>query len=98
VPEFQVSRRARRELLQIADDLSDFSARAALEFIDTMELAFQQLQTFPECGVARPDLGRHVRTLTRAPWLVVYSYQENRVEVVRIVSARRGAPTDGDDD
>ena len=56
--DFELSRRARRDLLGHADALSDYSERAALDFIETMEAAFVQLEEFPESGSGGPNSGQ----------------------------------------
>jgi plasmid stabilization system protein ParE len=93
VTDFELSRRARRDLLGHADALSDYSERAALDFIETMEAAFVQLEEFPESGSGRPELGPGIRALTRGMWVVLYSYRGGRIDIVRILDGRRRPPS-----
>lgn len=89
MPDFQVAPRAQRDILEIAEELADLSPPAALRFVDTIEAAFLQLQEYPESGVARTEIGPHIRILTRHQWLIVYLFRNDVVEIARVVSARR---------
>jgi toxin ParE1/3/4 len=94
----RVSEQAQQDLLQITDDLCDFSLGAARRFVDVFETVVSQLRAFPESGPVRPDLGEGSRVLIKGRWVFVYRLRTDTVEVSRILDARRGVQYPGSRD
>ena len=85
----------------VADALSHYIEQAgrdvARDFVTALETAYARIAAAPAQGSPRygnqlniPDL-RHL-TLKRFPYLVFYVEQEDRIEVWRVLHARRDIP------
>ncbi len=61
------------------------AARYRREFEDL----FQRLIMFPRSGARRPELGRRLRIGVVAPYIVIYDYRKDTVEVLRVLDGRR---------
>ncbi|HZZ87357.1 MAG TPA: type II toxin-antitoxin system RelE/ParE family toxin [Caulobacteraceae bacterium] len=89
---------ARRDVENAVDHyLSEAGERVALGFIDALERAYRAIQRHPSAGSPRyahelglPGLRTHL--LKRYPYLVFYVEQVDRIDVWRILHARRDIP------
>jgi plasmid stabilization system protein ParE len=86
---FQVfnSRRADREIEEIADYLSEHSSRAAQRFREALDRAHRQLQNFPNSGApgSRPGM----RRLIVGNYFVSYRRRGDDVEIFAVRHSRR---------
>jgi plasmid stabilization system protein ParE len=76
-------------LQEIVEQLAIHSPVAAARFVHQFDAVVELLQTFPESGAPRPDLGPGRRAIARRPWLFVYRRRGEPVEIVRILDGRR---------
>ncbi len=63
----------------------------ALKFSDLFDRLYERLESHPEGGAPRPDLGRHIRIGVVTPYLVIYRYaaENDTVTVLRLLDGRR---------
>jgi plasmid stabilization system protein ParE len=87
-----LTRRARLDLLEIADWVGKRSPDAADRLVDRLQAACQMLNRRPALGHVRPDLAPDrddIRFWPVGRYLIVYRERKKGIEVVRIVSGER---------
>lgn len=79
---------AERDLLAIADRVSDTSPGAALALVARLEAAWRRIGQFPRLGHTHADIPSPY-LLTVGRWLIIYRIDETPIPVVRIVDGRQ---------
>ena len=84
---------ARRDLLQIVDNLKDKSPAAAIGLLDELEGRATSLNTHPHRGRLVPELGRfevrHYRELVVGPYRMIYRVGSDIVFILGVFDGRR---------
>jgi plasmid stabilization system protein ParE len=62
-----------------------FGPRIALDYVNGLELACEQLRMFPERSAVVPRIGREIRCLVYRRHRILYSFSDAKVLVVRIL-------------
>ena len=76
--------------MQIWEYVARENIRAADKVLDRLEAVSEFLETFPQVGRRRDDIGPEVRSLlAAASYLVLYRIKESQVEIVRYVHGRQ---------
>jgi len=77
--------------------LREADAAVAASFVEALHSAVRLIQRYPSIGSSRyaalvriPDL--RTSTLDRFPYVICYLDQESRIDIVRILHARRDIP------
>jgi toxin ParE1/3/4 len=84
---------ARADLLAIWREVAMDNPAAADRLYDRLEARVRILETFPEAGVARPDIAPEARMLIEPPYLLLYRLLPAGVQIVRVLyGARRMDP------
>ena len=83
------TRRADRDLEEIAIFIAGDDADAADAFVDRFDEKFTLLARFPNLGRARPELGRDLRSFPLGRYLIVYRPRKDGISVVRVVHGAR---------
>lgn len=88
---FRFTKSAARDLLQIADYISDEDPVAAERVVDDVVAAIESLVRFPEIGHLREDLAdRRHRVWPVGRHLIFYRPGTDPLEIVRIWAPARG--------
>ena len=80
---------AREDLLDIWVWIARDNPAAADRVWERLTQHAQRLATYPELGMARPDIGDDARSLTVERWLILYRVHADAVEIVRVMDAAR---------
>jgi plasmid stabilization system protein ParE len=89
VKDFELSRRALKDLELICQYISNDSVDAADAVLDDFERCFSQLADFPGMGHRRSDLtNRNLRFWPVHSYLVIYQ-QSNPLRIVRVIHGKR---------
>lgn len=82
---------AEADLLHIAMWIAEHAgAEIALGYVDRVRTRTDRLQDFPYRGVAKPEFGDGVRSLSfERSLLILYRVEDAAVRVLRVVSAER---------
>ncbi|WP_161539636.1 type II toxin-antitoxin system RelE/ParE family toxin [Paramagnetospirillum kuznetsovii] len=84
--------RARNDLAEIRDYISQHDPRAALHLLESFRESFRRLGEYPRIGRERDDLAsRPVRTWPVGQYLIVYEAGSPTV-ILRVVSGYRNLP------
>lgn len=67
--------------------------RAADGFIDRFYARFDLIQSGPDAGETRPDLGDGIRQTIVEPYLILYECDAKCVNIVRVIHGARDVPT-----
>lgn len=87
----KVNRRplAREDALEIWRYIARDDPRAADAVVDRFDQLIAMLARHPEAGRARPDLRQGYRSFPDGRFLIVYTYDDASLNVVRILAASR---------
>lgn len=80
---------ARADLLAIWREVAMDNSAAADRLYDLLEARVRILETFPEAGVARPDIASEARMLIEPPYLLLYRLIPGGVQIVRVLHGAR---------
>jgi len=80
---------ADEDLIEIWSYIATDSLDAADRVLDAIESRWQQLARYPHFGPARDDILPGLRQLTSGQYLILYSVQPDKIEIVRVVHGRR---------
>ena len=74
------------------------SSQAALDFVDALEAAITHLRHYPNSGSLRLAFeleipGLRSWSLQQFPYLIFYVPQDDRIDIWRVLHARRDIPT-----
>ena len=86
---YRLTRRARRDVLEIWQRIADDSEQAADRFVDRLTHHFQLLGDNPHAGRRRDELRRGYRSFPVGDHLIFYRIMELGVAVMRVVHGRR---------
>ncbi|WP_206455574.1 type II toxin-antitoxin system RelE/ParE family toxin [Aurantimonas marina] len=75
--------RAEADLIDIWLHIASDSPLVADRQIDRIGESILRLARFPEMSVARPDIAEGVRVLSVRPFLVLFQFDSDKVEIVR---------------
>jgi plasmid stabilization system protein ParE len=90
---YRFTRKARQDLLEIADYISDDDPAAAEKVVDQIVDAIQLLCSFPAMGHVDPSLaGARHRLWPVSRYLLVYRADTDPLQIVRIWDPARGKP------
>ena len=85
---WRLSPRAEEDLAQVAEFIAADHPRAALEWVDRMERAFEALAAMPMIGTARDDVRPGLRVHAVGRYLMLYRVADG-VDVVRVIHGAR---------
>lgn len=81
---------AQADLIEIGDYIAIDNPERALSFISEFEeLIFSAIAVRPESFPARPDLGEGLRVARHHRYLVFFTHNAKRIEVLRIIHGAR---------
>jgi toxin ParE1/3/4 len=83
------SSRAELDLVQIWARLSTHGERVAERAMALIERRCELIQQFPHGGEACPRFGNEMRWIPAGNYMIFYRPQDDRVQVVRVIDARR---------
>lgn len=82
--------KAEVDLLEIWDFIHQGSGPDRADaFIDRIKATFENLETFPEMGKARPDFGLNLRSITEGNYLIFYQPTRDGIDIVRVLHGAR---------
>ena len=81
--------RAEADLIEIWRYLAERSPSAADRLLDRVEEVSFMLAEYPHAGRARPELLENLRSFPVESLIVFYTPQGDRIDIVRVLSARR---------
>jgi toxin ParE1/3/4 len=85
-----VSPEAQADFIDIVSYLEKRGGRlVALRYAERLAELYDQLALFPETGAARPKLGANIRIRIVHPFVVIYRYTADQVDILRIVRGSR---------
>ena len=86
-----LSHKARRDLIEIADWISQDNPNAAEAFLDGVEALLARLGDFPESGAQRSELARAFRfaEVQGYPYVLAYDFSRRPPSVARILHMAR---------
>lgn len=85
-----VSPRAEADVDAMLEHLANSGGMAvARRYAQELDAIYQRLAMFPESGARRRSLGRHARIAVASPYVIVYDYKGQAVEIVRVLDGRR---------
>lgn len=80
---------ARVDLIAIWREVAMDSPDAADRLLDRLAARVRILGTFPEAGMARPDIAPAARVLVEPPYLLLYRLIPDGVQIVRVLHGAR---------
>lgn len=86
---YRLTRRARRDVLQIWQCIASDSEPAADRFIDVLVHHFRLLGDLPEAGRARDELRPGYRSFPVGEYLIFYRVHKPGVHIMHVVHGRR---------
>jgi toxin ParE1/3/4 len=93
VAEVVLSRTAYFDLAEIGDyGEAQFGEKAADDYQDAFDRAFERLALFPHIGEARPAFGTDFRCLVCNRHRILYRVSGDTVEIVRVLHHSRDVP------
>jgi toxin ParE1/3/4 len=97
--QLNITRVARRDILEISDYYADISLGLAERFAEEIKSSFNQLCDSPEIGSPRfayllPDHSLRTWQLDRFPFLVLYRLDTDFIELLRVLHERRDITAD----
>lgn len=90
---YRLTRRARRDALEIWQHIAQDSESAADRFIDLLIHYFEILGENPRAGRRRDDLRRGYRSFPVGNYLIFYRIGRPGVRIMSIIHGRRDLPT-----
>ena len=84
---------AENDLTEIWLHIATESTRAADRILDKIAFRIQQLASFPGSGPRRPEIATDARSLTIGNYIVLYRFDSERVEILRVVHGARDITT-----
>jgi len=72
--------------------LADFGTDQAVSYVLSFEDIFDKLLADPHLGRKRPEIFKGLRSIVKDDHIVFYRILEDRIRIVRILSARRDLP------
>ena len=93
VTKIVLSKDAYADLAEIGDyGESHFGRKAADDYQDAIDRAFERLALYPRSGEAKPAFGRNVRCLLCHRHRILYEVVNDTVHVLRILHHSRDVP------
>jgi toxin ParE1/3/4 len=86
---YRLTRRARRDIVQIWQYIAKDNEPAADRFIDLLIRRFRMLGQAPYAGRRRDELRRGYRSFPVGDYLILYRIEEPGVSIMHIVHGRR---------
>ena len=80
---------AKADLIEIWRYLAGRSPAAADRLLDRIEEVSFMLAEYPFAGRARPELAENLRSFPVESLVVFYLPQQDRIDIIRVLSARR---------
>lgn len=87
--QLRFSRRAERDLEDIADYIARHNPARAISYVREMREHCRRLMAFPESAPLRPELGAGVRMSIFGRYLILYVSRTEILEVRRVVHGAR---------
>ena len=84
---------AENDLTEIWLNIAAENSRSADRFLDKIAFRIQQLASFPGSGPRRPEIATDARSLTIGNYIVLYRFDSERVEILRVVHGARDITT-----
>lgn len=89
----EIAPKAGRDLVQIVDELLAYAGSSTAQrwrerFVDKLAL----IGKLPLAYALRADLGENRRTVTLRPYVIVYTVDEQRILVLRVLHGARDLP------
>ena len=89
----ELAPQAGRDLVQLVDDLLEHAGPAtAQRWRDRLRSKLELIGRQPLAYALRPDLGENRRAATLRPYVFVYTVDEQRVLVIRVLHGARDLP------
>jgi toxin ParE1/3/4 len=85
---YRLTRRARRDLLNIWGYIAADNVSAADRFVDLLVHHFRIIGNFPEAGRKRDELRTGYRSLPVGEYLIFYRVQKPGVQIMHVVHGR----------
>ena len=90
--QLELSRRAQADLDDIRDySVQQFGLARAIAYLDEIEATFRRVVSFPEVGVARPDLRPGLRALGCQQHRIFYTVEADRIRIRRVLHSAMDA-------
>lgn len=89
MPRVNRTRRADRDIEEIAIFIAGDDADAAAALVDRFDEKFTLLAQFPHLRRARPEFGHDLRSFPVGRYLIVYRARKDGISVVRVVHGAR---------
>jgi toxin ParE1/3/4 len=93
-----LSRRAKEDLLEIWEFISDHDELAADRYIDHLRDRALELLHFPELGRARNEIHLNLRSLLARNHLLFYKNEGEEVQILRILHGSMDLPNQSFED
>lgn len=87
--DYRLSPQAYADLDAILAHVSEHNRPAAQRLLDDFERSFERIGRFPLAGAARDDIRAGFRMMVVGSYLALYSIENDRVEIVRVIHGRR---------
>jgi toxin ParE1/3/4 len=89
MPILNLSDAAKDDLYEIWKYVADDNIVEADRLIDTIKRRYSRLETFPNMGHSREELGTGLRTITSGAYVIFYTVENDNVEIARIIHGAR---------
>jgi toxin ParE1/3/4 len=89
VPAVRYTVRARRDLIDIWQEVSEVNPAAADDLYNRLEARVEILRRFPQSGPLRPEIAPEARVLIELPYLILYRIIPAGVQIVRVLHGAR---------
>jgi len=91
LPRIQIVRNAtaKTDLIEIWNYIAAESPGAADRLLDEIDKQIIRLADFPEIGARRPEIASDARVLVSGRYLILYRFDGNMVEIIRVVHGAR---------
>jgi toxin ParE1/3/4 len=86
---YRLTKRARRDVLQIWRYIAEDNESAADRFVDLLTHHFRMLGDNPYAGRRRDELRRGYRSFPVGEYLILYRMREPGVQIMHVVHGRR---------
>ena len=80
---------AKTDIMEIWRYVAERSPAAADRLLDRIEEVCFMLSEYPFAGRARPELAENLRSFPVESLVVFYPPQQDRIDIIRVLSARR---------
>ncbi len=81
--------RAAEDVLGIWEYIAADSLRSADKVVDRFEEVFAMLASYPKMGLARPELGKGLKSFPEGRFVIFYRHNPQVLDIVRVVAAAR---------